>query len=343
MQITQANLSTSSKLALEVVPFLSPMATESIDFQLRTEGECVGQLTLDAHKAGMTSALAEFKFRDEVEVQLKLCKPQAQTDLDIMVAFPTSGRARIKTNKDIEPLVVQAGQMAIWQSRRGQAVVTQYHRNEQVRFLALRIPPSLLYEYFGDDLGVEPICATNNFTAPITPAIQMVIHQYMGAPFRGSMRTLFLESKATELIALSIDALRNSGEASQQPAYSKMKSLASKEIECIYAARDNLVANMELPPSLLELARSVGINQQKLKFGFRQVFGTTTFGYLQQHRLEQARQLLQEGSLAVSEVALAVGYSHFGHFASIFRKQFGVTPGNARCSTIRSSTPNSIH
>lgn len=344
MQTAQADLSTSSKVALEVVSVLSPMATESIDFQLHSEDECVGQLTLDVHKDGITSALAEFNFHDEVELQLKLRKEaKTDTDLDIMVAFPTLGRASIKPNKTSEPLAVQAGQIAVWQNRRGQAVIANYHHKEKVRFLALRIPPSLLYQYFGDELGVEPVCTTNNFTAPTTPAIQMAVHQYMRAPFYGSMRKLFLESKVTELIALSIDMLRNIHEINHQPAYSKMKSLASKEVECIHAARDELVANIESPPSLLDLAHSVGINQQKLKFGFRQVFGTTTFGYLQQHRLEQARQLLEEGSSPVSEVALAVGYTHFGHFASIFRKQFGVTPGNVRRGTTRPKALVSIH
>lgn len=343
MQIAQADLSTSSKVALEVVSVLSPMATESIDFQVHSEDECVGHLTLDVHKDGLTSALAEFNFHDEVEVQLKLGKGEVETDLDIMVAFPTLGRASIKPNKTSHPLAVQAGQIAVWQSRRGQAVIANYHRKEKVRFLALRIPPSLLHQYFGEELGVEPICTTNNFTAPTTPAIQMAVHQYMRAPFHGSMRKLFLESKVTELIALSIDMLRNIHQINHQPAYSKMKSLASKEVECIHAARDELLANIESPPSLLDLAHSVGINQQKLKFGFRQVFGTTTFGFLQQHRLEQARQLLEEGSLPVSEVALAVGYTHFGHFASIFRKRFGVTPGNVRRGTTRPKASDSIH
>lgn len=83
---------------------------------------------------------------------------------------------------------------------------------------------------------------------------------------------------------------------------------------------------MENPPSLLDLARQVGINDRKLKQGFRQVFGTTVFGYLHDYRMEQARLLLIEQKLAIALVAHTVGYSHLSHFATAFRKKFGVNP-----------------
>ncbi|MDZ7960171.1 MAG: hypothetical protein RMY34_20195 [Aulosira sp. DedQUE10] len=43
-----------------------------------------------------------------------------------------------------------------------------------------------------------------------------------------------------------------------------------------------LVYNLEFTPSLITLARIVGLNDYKLKQGFQQVFNTTVFGYLQQ-------------------------------------------------------------
>jgi AraC family transcriptional regulator, transcriptional activator of the genes for pyochelin and ferripyochelin receptors len=59
------------------------------------------------------------------------------------------------------------------------------------------------------------------------------------------------------------------------------------------------------------------VNERKLKQGFRQIFGTTVFGYLHDHRMEQAKQMLAEQKLSVAEVAHAVGYSHLSHFASV--------------------------
>ena len=104
--------------------------------------------------------------------------------------------------------------------------------------------------------------------------------------------------------------------------------LRSADIERIHEAKDILISNMQNPPSLFDLARQVGLNDYKLKIGFRQVFGTTVFGYLRECRMERARLLFEERKLNVAEVAFAIGYTHLGHFADSFKKQFGIKPSS---------------
>lgn len=79
-------------------------------------------------------------------------------------------------------------------------------------------------------------------------------------------------------------------------------------------------------PGLLEQMNQAGTNDYKLKIGFRQVFGTTVFGYLRNQRMEQARQLLLEKQMNVSEVAQTVGYTSFSRFSTAFKHYFGITP-----------------
>ena len=86
--------------------------------------------------------------------------------------------------------------------------------------------------------------------------------------------------------------------------------------------------DIEHPPSLMMLAKLSGLNDYKLKRGFRQVFGSTVFGYLRTYRMEQARQLLLERKMTVSEVARSVGYSSLSRFSLAFKQQFGVLPGS---------------
>ncbi|MBW4567884.1 MAG: AraC family transcriptional regulator [Tolypothrix carrinoi HA7290-LM1] len=94
---------------------------------------------------------------------------------------------------------------------------------------------------------------------------------------------------------------------------------------CI-TSKDILIHNLNSPPSLLDLARQVGLNDRKLKEGFLLVFGTTVFGYLQTHRMLQGKQLLAERSLSVAGVAHAVGYTSPSRFCDAFKRQFGITP-----------------
>jgi len=82
------------------------------------------------------------------------------------------------------------------------------------------------------------------------------------------------------------------------------------------------------PPTIEQLARETGLNQLKIKQGFKVLFGTTTYGLFQRERMERALTLLQTNS--VTETASLLGYSNISHFSSAFRKQFGVLPSRVR-------------
>ncbi len=79
------------------------------------------------------------------------------------------------------------------------------------------------------------------------------------------------------------------------------------------------------PLTIKELARTVGINEKKLKDGFREILGTTVHSYMENVRLDNARQLLKSGK-RITETAMEVGYSSPSHFAKRFQKLFGQTP-----------------
>ncbi|MEB3359637.1 MAG: AraC family transcriptional regulator [Synechococcales bacterium] len=153
-----------------------------------------------------------------------------------------------------------------------------------------------------------------------TPEMQVILHQILHCPHRGGIKRLYLEGKVLELAAHQFAQL---AEAEQGRSPSVFKA---DEIERLHHAKAILVERVDNPPSLLNLARQVGLNDFKLKQGFRQVFGTTVFGYLRDYRLEQARLLLAEEKLTVQQVARSVGYEHSGYFAKAFKQKFGVNP-----------------
>jgi AraC-like DNA-binding protein len=145
---------------------------------------------------------------------------------------------------------------------------------------------------------------------------------------------MYLESKAIELISYQLAPLLSTETQCKTPLV-----LRPDDIERISEARDILVRNMENPPFLPELAKQVGINVTKLKRGFRQVFGTSVFGYLRSYRIEKARQLLANGKMSVTEVVFAIGYSSPSHFTRAFAKHFGLNPGVYLRGTRKNTTP----
>jgi AraC family transcriptional regulator, transcriptional activator of the genes for pyochelin and ferripyochelin receptors len=83
---------------------------------------------------------------------------------------------------------------------------------------------------------------------------------------------------------------------------------------------------MDNPPSVYELARMVGVNETKLRLGFKQVFKTTIYDYLRKIRMQEAKILILDKELTVSEAGLTVGYSNLSHFARAFKQEFGMNP-----------------
>lgn len=212
-------------------------------------------------------------------------------------------------------------------------VTIEYLSKYSIQTIGVGIEPYILSGLFADTSTVLPLrlyqAIQNRWDQPYfqlgvtTPAMQMTLHQILNCPLQGSIRRVYLESKAVELIVLKLAQIN---ELKQLPKSKPI--LKADDIERIYVAKEILLRDIEYPPSLMMLSKLSGLNDYKLKQGFRQVFGTTVFGYLRAYRMEQARQLLIEGQMTVSEVARLVGYSSLSRFSLAFKQQFGVSPGS---------------
>ncbi|MEM7796842.1 MAG: AraC family transcriptional regulator [Cyanobacteria bacterium P01_C01_bin.118] len=199
-----------------------------------------------------------------------------------------------------------------------------YRANQVIQLIQVDIAPNFLQTLVAGHSGKLPnvlqACLkqqTYLLQGVTTSRMATTLHQIWGCPYQGLMKRLYLESKVLELIAWQLDT------PEQKPA---LKQLKGADLDCIYQAQEIIKNNLADPPSLMALARQVGLNDYKLKLGFRQVIGTTVFGYLHQCRMEQARYLLATKDITVTEVVRAVGYSNRGHFAAAFKRRYGVTP-----------------
>jgi AraC family transcriptional regulator, transcriptional activator of the genes for pyochelin and ferripyochelin receptors len=158
-----------------------------------------------------------------------------------------------------------------------------------------QLPAEFTRILLGNDVG-EYLNLTKT-----TPAMQAIVNQILTCPFDGVVRRFYLEAKVLELIALRLQQLEVDRTDSSMPY------LSPAQIKQLHLARQLLLSQLEHPPTLLDLAQQVGINHNKLKRGFRTLFGTTVFGYLHNHRMQKALQLLQEGGMTVAAVASAIG------------------------------------
>lgn len=171
-------------------------------------------------------------------------------------------------------------------------------------------------------LGKSTILTGNWGT--IDSPIQQVIQQIIHCKYSENLKKLFLLSKSIELLVLCADAC----EASERKTETFIKTKTDKEK--IIAVRDLINERVHCPPNLSEIAQHVGLNEYKLKKGFKETFNNTIFGYLTDQRLQLARQYLVDTQQTAAEISTQLGYATPQHFNNAFKKKFGVTPFSVR-------------
>lgn len=157
---------------------------------------------------------------------------------------------------------------------------------------------------------------------PLTAAARLAVESIRRCPFVGACRAVALTARGNDLLVEFFAALA----ASSAPGNPRVPPLTRAQADRIHAAAAQLRRDLERPPALTELARQAGLSETSLKRGFRQVYGTTVFGYLRSQRMARARTLLASGEATVLEAAAQVGYSNPSNFAAAFRQEFGLNP-----------------
>lgn len=95
-------------------------------------------------------------------------------------------------------------------------------------------------------------------------------------------------------------------------------------------ARDLLRDWAEEPLTVSEVARRTGMSPFHFIRLFKAVFGETPHQYRSQAQIERAKHLLVLGTLSVTEVCMAVGFSSLGSFSTLFSHRVGMSPSSFR-------------
>lgn len=103
-----------------------------------------------------------------------------------------------------------------------------------------------------------------------------------------------------------------------------------QDIQYIRQAKAILTENFDRPMTIPQLAKKVGINESKLKIGFKHLYGQSIHDCLQQLRIEKAKHMLITTNITVTDIAFYVGYSQLNHFITLFKGVVGHTPAEWR-------------
>jgi AraC-like DNA-binding protein len=164
----------------------------------------------------------------------------------------------------------------------------------------------------------------NKNDVPITDEMQQIIMQIRNAGLMGRNSKAYIDAKVLELLVLQLSPFTINNISSESICKT------TQDVEKIHEARSILLNNIENPPSIYELSKKVGINDFKLKKGFKEIFNQTVYGYLFDFKMQKAYKLLSETEKTIYEIAIDCGYEYPNHFSAAFKRKFGVNPSSLR-------------
>lgn len=209
--------------------------------------------------------------------------------------------------------------------------------DEQLEIFELGVSPELvlnvlpeehpLFPVFTRSIEVNAPAMLSAVNLPMQTTISTILYDMLNCPLEGRYKQLFIKAKTIELLAIQLAQYEQMAGISKQS--SSARTLKKEDVDRMHMARDIIVQNLNSPCTLIDLAHQVGTNDAYLKSQFKQVFGTTVYGYLQSIKMAHARELLDQGK-SVSEVAYLTGYKHTAHFTRAFKKYYGFAPGKMK-------------
>ena len=259
-------------------------------------------------KEGMDLYFLDF----ELNSPLKLTETDFSNSFSVLISLET--RLKIHSDKEENDVRLQNAFLPNFYEF-PLTIQTEEKFGSRVRLLLLNLNRDILTEYFDPEF----LKANNDFANSIlfikqsgllyfTSYEEVFLNDFLKTfeqmPLHKKYRGKYIQFKVFDLIYHLLDYNKEIAITNQK----KIK-FTEADFNRIHNAKEILRANIEESPTIQQLAKKVGLNEQKLKLGFKQFYSSTVYNYLFNIRMEKAKYLLTIEKKDVTEVALDVGYN----------------------------------
>lgn len=136
----------------------------------------------------------------------------------------------------------------------------------------------------------------------------------------GFLRSIFLEGKTFEMLSKQITQYQD------DQLNDKPQIMRRTDVEKVKRAVNVIEENLNQNFSVDYLAKEVGTNVNKLQEGFKYMFDLTVNKYMQQVKLEAAKDMLSSSEHNISQIVNQIGFNNRSYFSKIFKEKYGVSP-----------------
>ncbi|CEA04084.1 Regulatory protein PchR [Metalysinibacillus saudimassiliensis] len=191
---------------------------------------------------------------------------------------------------------------------------------QRVQKVEIRMTPERLLSYFAEATDREQIAhflqhQLGQITQHhLTPFVKQRVYEILHCSYKSSFKALYIEAKVMELLVATF------AKAKRQSLPNMPDAQKLQQIKAI------ILAELDQPHTVKTLAARVGLPENKVRQGFKQLFDVPIITFVRQQRMEKAAWLLEVEGLSVTDTAITLGYSNMSNFTIAFRKYFGCNP-----------------
>ena len=252
------------------------------------------------------------------------------TEAPLIMAFVQQGSVDDEQNGEVV-FSLETGHSSISAAKSGTERYLKVAKNQKQQFVLAAIDRSKYLNFVNCALEelqpeikkvIEDVRGEQSFflNMPYPASLAKEISSAFSDQSKDLIRFSNMEAYAQRMIANQIEIYEKGA------LVSRVFTPPSNNLELMVKANQLLISDLSNPPSIPELAKTLGINRQKLKVNYKQFHGMTIMRHLRQFRMQKAYELLVTGNYSVAQVAELTGYTSRSHFAKRFRENFNQNP-----------------
>ncbi len=165
-------------------------------------------------------------------------------------------------------------------------------------------------------LGLNAIISRNYYNKPVCKKMLYDIRLQFNKKIEAQTSVEKLNLLARQMISFYIDKIGNKNTLTRNPNINK--------------AIDYIQNNLDREISLDEVAQSVFVSSTYLSHLFTKCMDMTFSQYVVKARIDRAKNLLNNTSDTVMDIALDCGFNSQSYFSNVFKKIEGMTPKEFR-------------
>jgi YesN/AraC family two-component response regulator len=185
-----------------------------------------------------------------------------------------------------------------------------------------------LTKMFTNRIFLPSTANLSEFYEETATALERALYEKNKPSFNNQLMISFYIGQVFILISrIAVESLQRNIE---MPTESQIPNLLQQVVYYIYG-------NYRSPLSVREIAEKFNVSQQYLSRLFNKYFGKSAKEYMNNVRINRAKELLKTTPMSVKEVSYAVGINDPLYFSRLFKKLVGITPSEFNKLKNRSS------